>query len=313
MDIKENIDLSQYTTFKISCVADNFVEVSNIGEIIKALQWVKEKNLPYFILSGGSNVAPVTDSFNGLVIKIRPQSFDLDNSVIKKDDASVLLEVPTFVLLGDLVSKTISKGLKGLEWAAGIPGLVGGAIYGNAGAYGSDMSKSIVNVKSLNPETCEITERPNKDCDFSYRSSIFKNNREIIVSCVLVFSKSNPDELRLFVKNKIMERALKRPKLPSAGSVFKNIILDEQDEDFKKMIPADVVKGGKVPMGYLIDQCGLKGFQCGGAKVSDEHGNVIVNCDNAKAGDLKAVIGKIKEEIKDKFGIIIDEEIVYIR
>jgi len=313
MIIKENINLAEYISFKIDCKVKYFIEVEGVEDIIEAIKWAKDKNLPYFILSGGTNVAPLNDFYNGLIIKIKPQDFDLKKNIIKEEDKDVLINVSAFVNLGNLVSKSIQAGLSGLEWAAGIPGLVGGAIFGNAGAYGGEIKDIIISVKSINPENFRIVEHDKSDCEFSYRDSGFKKNKEVILSAILKFKKVNDVKLLLEnVKNILIQRASRYQKFPSAGSIFKNLILAEQSDKFKKMIPIEIIKGGKVGVGYLIEKCGLKGYQIGGVMVSNEHGNVIINVGDAKPNDLQKLIAIIKEKVKKQFGIMLEEEIRYI-
>src|SRR4030042_6366005 len=150
MQIKENVNLAEYITFRVGCTAKYFIEVENVEDIIEAIKWAKDKNLLYFILSGGSNVAPLSDFFEGVIIRIKPQNFDLKKSIIKEEGEEVFVDVSAFVNLGVLLGKNVQAGFSGLEWAVGIPGLVGGAIFGNAGAYGGEMKDNVVSVKSMN-------------------------------------------------------------------------------------------------------------------------------------------------------------------
>ncbi len=313
MKIKKDIALAPFTTFKIGGDAKYFVEASNEQEILEALKWANSRNLPIFILGGGSNLLVDDKGFGGLVIKIKTQPFIVEKNIIKEENDIAYLKVSCFTALSDLVIKTTQEGLVGLEWAVGIPGTVGGAIFGNAGAYGNELADIIVSVNSLKPDNFEIIERSKSECCFDYRDSLFKRNGEIILSAIIHCKRGKKELLMQRMKEIIFARNKREPKLPSAGCVFKNLIMAEQTEEFKKIIPQDLIKGGKLGVGYLIEQCGLKGEKIGGAMVSNEHANFIVNCGGAKSEDVKKLIEKIKNKVREKYKIELQEEIRYLK
>ena len=302
-NFQKNILLSSQTTFRIGGPAKYFLAASSKKEIVEAINWAKENNLPFFILGGGSNILFSDKGFSGLIIK--PQFLGLE---FKKEKGSLLAEVGASVSLAEVVSESINSDFSGLEWALGIPGTLGGAICGNAGRLGQDISQVIRRVKILNENLIE-EEILVSECDFSYRSSRFKQRPEIILSAVLQFNplEKNKSEELLNQAQRIVE---KMPDWPSAGSVFKNYLVGESDiltkenPEFKEKI-----KGGKLPAGALIEQCGLLGKRIGGAKIWEQHGNFILNINNAKATEVLELIELCKESVKEKFGVALEEEI----
>ncbi len=282
---KKNISLAPYTTFKIGGMAKYFCEARNSEDVIAAVARAKKENLPFFILGAGSNILVSDKGFEGLIIKIQNTRYKIRDTKIVADAG---------VLLSELVSKSAEAGLTGTEWAAGIPGTVGGAVRGNAGAFGISMSNIVREVKVLNIGTSQVQIFKNKDCKFGYRDSIFKKNKNLIIlSTELELRKGDREKSEKLIKDYLKQRKEKQPmEHPSAGSIFKN------------------PEGQSA--GYLIEQCGLKGKIVGGAMISEKHANFIVNLGNAKAKDVKKLIDLCKEKVKEKFGIKLEEEIEYL-
>ncbi|MEK7452834.1 MAG: UDP-N-acetylmuramate dehydrogenase [Patescibacteria group bacterium] len=306
-----NIPLSLYNTFGIGGNADIFVEVATKDELKDALFFAIQNNIPYYILGGGTNVLASDEGFNGIVIKIKIQdiSFNYD-----KKYAIVGAGVP----MGALLNKAKNLGLSGLEWAAGLPGTLGGAIFGNAGSCGGSIADNIDFVEVLDPTTMTFKCITLDECNFKYRSSNFKKNGLIIIGAMLKLRDNDSVE----IMNKMSENMLfRRNHQPlserSEGCVFKNVDLSERRD-----IPLDIwsgipefsvfVKKGVVPAGFLIDRAGLKEFKIGGAKISDRHANFIVNEDNAKAKDIYDLIYEVKKRVKEKFMVELEEEVQFI-
>lgn len=302
LKIERNKDLANFSTFKIGGPAKYFVKVKNEKEVIDALKWAKKKQLPFFILGGGSNLLFSDNGFEGLVIKMENNFCKIEKRKITAGAGCPLQK---------LVQETIKRGLAGLEWAIGIPGTLGGAIYGNAGAFGGEMKDIVKKVKILEVKNSEIKTRylKNKDCHFGYRESIFKKNKNwIILEAVLQLKKGKKEELKKKVEEILEIRIKKQPlNYPSAGSVFKNVPLKDIPKEIQERFK-EKIKNGFLPAGVLIEEAGLKGKKIGGAKVSEKHANFIVNFDKAKARDVFSLILLIKERVKKKFGIILQEE-----
>jgi len=207
------------------------------------------------------------------------------------------------------------NGLTGLEWATGIPGTVGGAIYGNAGAFSHSISELVEEVKVLDLKSKRELIYKNKDCQFGYRESIFKKNRNlVIISANLKFKKAKKDYIKRLMQKYLNQKKKTQPlEFYSAGCIFKNFFIDN---DFKKIKGIKEIekfkKYGFIPSAYLIEKCGLKGKRIGEAMVSKKHSNFIVNLKNAKAKDVIALINLIKKEVMKKFNIKLEEEIEYL-
>ncbi|MCX8016061.1 MAG: UDP-N-acetylmuramate dehydrogenase [Patescibacteria group bacterium] len=307
MELQKNILLKQFTTFQIGGPAEYFVEISDLEGLKNSIQKAYQQDKPFFVLGGGSNLLVSDSGFKGLVIKIKNVGMEFleNNNQIK---IIVLAGTPLALLL----QKTLEMGLTGLEWAAGIPGTVGGAIFGNSGAYGQSMGECINKVLALNPQTFEIYEFSQKECEFSYRDSIFKRNNFIILSAEIILLRGDKDLIKKKVVEYIKERRMKTPPYPSAGCIFKNISIDKLTQEQLRQIPPEKIKGGKVPVGYLIDQCGLRGKRIGDAQISEMHANFIINLENAKAAEVYQLINLCKEAVLNKFGINLEEEIRYL-
>ena len=258
MKIKKNISLKQYTTFRIGGLAKYFCLARNGKDVISALKWAKEKKLPFFVLGGGSNVLISNKGFNGLVIKT-----------------------------GEPLSMYISKGL---SWAVGIPGTIQGAVFGNAGAFGKSMNDVVEKVEVFDTKTGKIKILKNKDCKFSYRSSIFKKKQNLIILSVKIRGgKSNAGVTKQYLTYKKEKQPL---NLPSAGSIF--------------------VNPKKTTAAKLIERCGLKGKTIGKAQISEKHANFIVNLGNAEAKDVKELINLIKKKVRTRFKIFLRAEINFL-
>ena len=279
---QKNVLLKNYTTYKIGGPAKYFLIVKNKEDLIEATKLAKELKLPVFILGGGSNVLVLDKGFNGLVIKMENSKIDFSGQ------NSVYVEAG--VNSAKLVKFTIDNSLSGVEWFAGIPGTVGGAIYGNAQAFGVKISDSVKTVEALDLKKGKIVNLSNKQCKFSLKNSIFKRNKNlIIISAVLKLKKTKKEDIEAKVKEHISYRKKWHPiKFPSAGSVFVN---------------------PKITASSLIENCGLKGKKIGKAQISLQHANFIVNLGGAKAKDVLALIKLAKQKVKKTFNINLEQEV----
>ena len=283
---QENISLAQYTSFKIGGPAKYFFIAKNKEDLIEVIKKAKKTKLTIFILGGGSNILARDKGYNGLVIKIQNSEIRIENYNIQTDAG---------VSLGKLVGLAREKSLAGLEWAAGIPGTVGGAIYGNAKAFKNRMSDIVKSVEVLNNKTLEIKTLTTNQCGFSKKNSIFKHNKDLIILSVnLELKKGDEDQIRQTIKEHLEFRKKNQPlKFPSAGSIFVN-----QD--------------GRSASSKLIDKAGLKGIRIGDAQVSEKHAGFIINLGNAKSGDILELIKIIQEKVKEKFNTDLEPEIQII-
>ncbi len=282
--MSKNILLAPYTTFKIGGPAKYFYETKNSKEIVEAIKMAKKAKMPYFILGGGSNILVSDRGFDGLVIRIYGSQLSINGNKIVADAG---------VLLSELVDNSVKAGLTGLEWAAGIPGTVGGAVRGNAGAFNGSMAGSVKRIQVLKIPELKVASYKPQDLRFEYKDSIFKHNKDVILSVELRLENGDNKKSKQIIKEHLVYRDKHQPlEFPSAGCVFKN--------------PEDQHAG------YLIEQCGLRGTKIGGAMISKKHGNFIINTGNAKASDVKKLIDLCREKVRNKFGINLEEEIEYL-
>jgi len=307
MKIEENISLAPFTTFKVGGTARYFVSVSKKQELFDALKWAREKKLEVFILGGGSNILISDSGFDGVVIKIQIKGVSVDGLKI-------------FVSAGENLAKLVSlsaeNSLSGLEWAVGIPGTVGGAVFGNAGAFGKSFSDNILEVEVFDTETLVIKKFTKADCLFGYRDSIFKKNSKfVILSVVLKMKSGDEGEIRKIMLENAKSRASSCDySSKSAGCFFKNISwesLEVKKEDLISNFPEfkKVEDKYKLPAGFLIQEVGLSGVNKGSAFVSEKHCNYILNKENAKAEDIKSLAELCKEKVYNKFKIKLEEEV----
>ncbi|MBI5079444.1 UDP-N-acetylmuramate dehydrogenase [Candidatus Wolfebacteria bacterium] len=306
-----NVPLSSHSYYKIGGEAKYFFEARNIDEIVSALAVWREigdlESRGIFIMGAGTNILFKDEGFDGLILK--PEI-----KFIEKEDG--FLKVGAGVLMSELLEYAIENNLSGLEWAGGLPGTLGGAVYGNAGAFGGEMKNVVCDVVSVGISGLfpTIIRRSREDCGFGYRSSVFKENKnEIIVEAMLKLTKWNQQAIRRETEDKIKYRLDKHPmEYPSLGSTFRNIeIAFLNDDKINLMISegAPIIEE-RIPAAYLISQAGLKGVSCGGAVISPKHPNFIVNALNATSADVRNLIELIKAEVGNRFGVNLDEEIV---
>lgn len=318
IDIEENVPLAPLTTFKVGGSARYFARVSSADDIKEAIDFVKDKDLPIFVLGGGSNLIVSDDGFNGIVIKIDIKNIKIDNGKfstrsnnIINSDKETSITAGAAVPLGLVVNEAVKNGLGGLEWAAGIPGTVGGAVRGNAGAFGGETKDVVYSVKSINLDTGDIVSRDNSQCKFGYRDSIFKHNNEIVIEVTFALKKGSADRIKKIFSEHIAYRQQKHPiEFPCAGSVFKNVAADSVSGDVREMFK-DSIKTDPfpvIPAAKIIAEAGLSGKKIGGAEVSTKHTNYIINTDNAKAEDIVKLIDEVRQTVWDKYKIELEIE-----
>lgn len=276
--------MKKHTSFKIGGNADLFIKVTTINELLMAIKYAKEKNISITIIGNGSNLLVLDKGIRGLVIKIDIQDFK-----IEKKEKYIEVSVGAGYKIMALAIKLMNEEISGFEEIAGIPGSIGGAVFMNAGAYGKEMKNIIISTKCMDLEG-NIFELSNEAQKFSYRNSIFNKNNCIILETKLKLEYGKKQEIQEKMNNYLLQRKEKQPlEYPSAGSSFKR-------------------KEGVITA-KLIDECGLKGYKIGGAKVSEKHAGFIINYENATAKDVLDLIKYIKEKVYEKYKIKIEEEI----
>jgi len=325
MKFQENIALSQFSNYRIGGPAKFFFEAKDADEIAEAIGIARKRGLDFFILGGGTNLLIKDSGFDGLVLKPNLNFLEADGEIVRAGAG---------VLMSDFLEFAIKKGLSGLEWAGGLPGTLGGAIRGNAGAFNGEIKDAVSEVLSFDAKNMEYVTRKNSDCRFAYRSSVFKekNGEEIILSAVLSLKSGDPRKIAEVVKEKINYRLARHPmEHPNIGSIFKNVSVAQINADITQ-INADTIRVHPrsnprksaftapvkidpfpvVPAAYLISEAGLKGVSSGGAMVSPKHPNFIVNMLGATAEDVKSLIELVKSEVKRRFDVSLEEEIMQV-
>lgn len=281
-DIRFDEPMNVHTTFRIGGNAEAFVNASSSAEIVAVIIYCTENNIPYIYMGNGSNVLVSDEGISGVVISIGQNMSNVqvvDNMIYADAGA----------LMSKIAAAALKAGLTGFEALAGIPGSVGGGIYMNAGAYGSEMKDVLKNVTYINRNN-DIVTIDAKELDLSYRHSIFEENGGIIVGCCIELAHGNADEISEKMKDFAQRRRDKQPlEMPSAGSTFKR------------------------PEGYfagkLIQDSGLMGYSVGGAQVSGKHAGFVVNKGGATAQDVMTLISDVQRIVKEKTGVELEPEI----
>ncbi len=282
--VSYNVAIKKYTTYKLDGTIKTLVVPDNTRQLINVIKYAKENNIKYKVIGNGSNLI-FADDFDGIIIKL--------------DNFNHLEIIDNFVVVGagyslPLLALNLSKeGYSGLEFAAGIPGTVGGSIFNNAGAYKSDMAAVVKSILVLTPDL-EIKRLSSEDLKFNYRTSFLKDHPDYIcLEAIIKLIKGHTDVIMEVIDSRKKRRMETQPlDYPSAGSIFRN------SDDFSAW--------------KLIDGIGYKGKQIGDAKVSEKHANFIINVGNAKGKDVIKLIDEIKEKVKEKYDIelVLEQEIV---
>lgn len=301
MQPKENIPLAPLTTFQIGGPAKYFVKVRSEKQIREAVQWAKDKKARYIVLAGGSNVLVPDEGLDALVIQLKGNLWAVSGEVTDVWAGTSLLE---------LIRAFGIQGLGGWEKLAGIPGTIGGAVRGNAGAFGTEIKDFVTKVRAFNAESGETREFTNAECDFSYRHSFFKNHSEWIIARVFIgLQKIKPAESAKLADETIAEREKRHlQNVKAAGSFFMNpkapshvVAMFETEKQIKS-------REGRVPAGWLIEKAGMKGATIGDAIASLQHPNYIVNQGNATAAQVRGLAQKVRESVKMQFAVELTEE-----
>ena len=283
--LEENIGLAPFTTFKIGGPAKYFVRAKTKEDVISAFQQANQQNIPVYILGGGSNILVHDQGFDGLVIKMELMSIDIQ-------DTQLIAGAGT--LLSAVIMQAVKAGLTGLEFATGIPASVGGAVWANLGSRGSEIQDVITQVTVVD-EAGNENQLSAEECQFSSRESIFKHHSWMILDATFQLQTGEPKELRQnMIELTKQKKAEQNVGEDTAGCAFRN----PDDSEFAAA--------------QLIDELGLKGHQIGGAQVSAKHANFILNTGNATADDVVQLISYVKQQVRDKKGVQLMEEVEYV-
>ena len=297
--VKENEPMGSYTTVKIGGPARLFIFVEKEKELIKAVRAARKFGIEFLVIGEGSNILVHDKGFEGLVVRNCVEGTKIDNGKVCVGSGTKLQEFIDFL---------IGKGFSGMEKMFGIPGTVGGAIYGNAGAYGQTISDNLLRVKVFDGNKTKWFFK--RKCNFRYRESVFKNNSFIILEAEFIFEKSSPKKLRQKAKKISKLRSRKYPsEIMCPGSFYKNVLSKDLPQDILKRIPKERIIHGKIPAGYLLEVVGAKGKEKGGIKVANYHGNLFINEGNGKASDFYSLAEYFAKKVEKRFGIKLEPEV----
>jgi UDP-N-acetylmuramate dehydrogenase len=301
LNIRKHVPLAPLSTFHIGGHAECFCSVQKPEDLIEAILYARQEHLPYKILAGGSNVVFPDTKLKGLLIQILGGKLSIEENDCVVDAG---------VALSDVIKQSIKRGLKGLETLSGIPGTVGGAIVGNAGAYGHSISEVVEKVEIWDGEKRRWLRR--SQCRFRYRESVFKEKPYLMLRAVLRLTRGDPKALQKTSREIIRIRLKKyKPALRCPGSFFKNVLVQDVPKRSLQLVDRTKIIQGKIPTGYLLEQVGAKGMRAGGIKIASFHGNLFINQGRGTARDVRRLARILKGRVKRKFGILLEEEIRY--
>lgn len=285
MKVLKSVDLKKYNTYGIGGITKYLVSPSNVDDLEYLLKYLNEQNTFWYILGGGSNVILPDEDFNGVIIRLdKLDEFSIDGDIITAGAG---------ISLGKFVKNMLDNGFTNYGALSGIPGLLGGAIIGNAGAYGVSVFDYLINVTIMD-DLGNIRVLEKSDINYDYRYTEFKGGKNIIVAATFQGIRGDvAEELEKISDNMAKRRSTQPLEYKNAGSVFKN--------------------PPRASAGYLIEHAGLKGISVGGAKVSEKHANFIINYNNATSNDIKKLIDIIKGEVKKKFNEELELEQVIVK
>jgi UDP-N-acetylmuramate dehydrogenase len=301
--ILQGVMLSRYTRFGIGGPAELYFETPHEQSFMEALDIARSSGSGYVVIGGGTNLIVADAGFPGVVLRFTACGIESEG---------VKVSVAAGAELQALVDHCIRVGLRGLETMTGIPGSVGAAVYGNAGAYGHSINERISQVRFFDGSA--VRSFGNAECEFHYRESIFKRHKDwIVFSAELDMDVASSAELRQTADDIFKIRLEKYPAtMRCAGSIFKNLILAELAPAVQKQVPERVIREGKVPSAYFLEQVGAKGMENGDIRVADYHANLIYNAGQGTARQVCEIISDLKSRVERQFGLTLEEEVQYV-
>jgi len=293
--------LRHHTTFRIGGPADFYFAARKPDQLVVALKTAHALELPIFLLGGGSNLLVSDEGFRGLVLRNACEDVEFDGTAAHVGCGTDFLE---------LIYELRDRSLAGLEFAAGIPGSIGGALYGNAGCYGQDIGQVTVEATITTFDGARVATKPASWFEFGYRDSRLKRDPHVLLTCLLHFRRGDRAELQKVIEEKLEVRRVKHPQWriePTAGSYFKNLPPNWQ-------MPGAKHSPGtrRVPAGQLLDEVGCRGLRVGDAMVFSKHANIIVNAGHATAREVLELAEIMKARVREKFGVELEEEVMFL-
>lgn len=301
--VSRDAPLSLHTRFGIGGPAAIYVETISTDAFVAARRTAEQRGIPIVVIGGGTNLIVSDAGFPGLVLRFTASGIRFNEN---------LVSVQAGADLQALVDGSIGAGLRGLETLTGIPGSVGAAIYGNAGAYGHSISERVRTV--CFHDGAQARTASNAECRFRYRESVFKQRKDwVIFSAELALDPADADELRGIAAGIRRIRDEKYPpSMKCAGSIFKNLLFAELPDEARAAVPPNVIREGKVPSAYFLEQVGAKGMSRGDIRVAEYHANLIYNAGHGTARELREIIRELKDRVRAMFHIELEEEVQYV-
>ena len=303
LTVSAGAPLSRYTRFGIGGPADIYAETGSAESFIAALAAARASGFETMVIGGGTNLIVSDRGFRGIVLRYRADQLMAANRRVHADAGAALQ---------DLVDFTIARGLKGLETLSGIPGSVGAAVYGNAGAYGHSISERVVTVRFFDGAAVRVF--PGAECEFHYRESIFKRHKEwIIFSTELLLDAADAGDS---ARNRRRHSESPQRKISGHHEVRRQHLQEpapaRAPAEVAAQVPAATVREGKIPAAWFLEQVGAKGMRRGDIHVAAYHANLLYNAGEGTAADLVALIQELKARVRARFGIEIEEEVQYV-
>lgn len=301
-NMQEGFPLRTITTVQTGGNARGLVRVKTGEQLIEAVEFLQTNHIRFLVVGGLSNLLFSDDGYEGAIVKNEVSRIEYNNETVVVQSGTVLQE---------LVDFTIEKGLSGLHKMTGIPGTVGGAIYGNAGAYGQTISDFITSVTIFHEgKNIRLSQL---DCGFDYRMSLFKKTKDLILSAEFKLTQADGKLLQEESKT-ILEERLKKyhPGLKSPGSFFMNVYVDKIPAEGLALIPADKIRNGRAHVGWILESVGAKGYRVGGVEVANYHGNLFINQQNGTSQDYRNLANELSKRVKEKYGIVLEPEVQII-
>lgn len=301
--LETGVPLRAHTRFAIGGPADFFGWAACPRALGEAFVAARDEGVPFYLLGDGSNVVVADEGFRGLVVRYAADGVDYRDGAVEADAGGSLQA---------LVDLTIEHDLEGMHTLTRIPGSVGGAVYGNAGAYGHQIDEFVERVDFL--EGTEFRSFGLDECEFEYRESIFKRRKDWLILAVrLVLPRGEPGALRAeAAKIQQIRDAKFPPTMLCAGSIFKNLHLNTLPARAASLVPDRAVRAGKVASAFFLEQVGAKGMRNGGIEIASYHANLIYNRGGGTASQIRALVAELKARVRDQFGFEVEEEVQYV-
>lgn len=301
--IHRDVPLKDYTRFALGGPAAILADARTESAFQEAVRALQQSDVPWLVIGGGTNLVCSDAGYAGVVLRYIGAEIGRGGTAVTAQAGASLQAVVDF---------TIAEGLSGIHTMTGVPGWVGGAVYGNAGAYGRSMHQNVVGVRFFDGTSIQVLD--NAECGFRYRHSVFKTNKRwIVLATTLQLTHGNQVELAEKAAEIFAVRNAKYPPdMKCAGSIFKNLILAELPAGTQVQVDPQVVREGKVPSAWFLEQVGAKGIRVGGIHVADYHANLIYNTGNGTAEQVREIVNDLKQRVRLRFDFEVEEEVQYV-